>query len=124
MISQLDSSPDLAERMQSTLNIHQSPLSDSLLCIAQQVALEGNVVLTRSEGGSVTSGSLSMNARTQIEIWLEGHISDDDLTEASSTSATSQTLMTPSETTEHESATEVAPTIDSDTDDEFEIEEI
>ena len=65
-----------------------------------------------------------MNARTQIELWLEGHISDDGLTEASSTSATSQTLVTPSETTEHESVTEVAPSLDSDTDDEFKVEEI
>lgn len=123
-ISQLGSFPDFAERMESTLNIHQSPPSDSLLCVAQQVALEGNVVLTRSESGSATNGSLSRNARTQIEIWLEGHISDDGLTEASSTLTTSQTLMTRSKTTEHESVTEVAPSLDSDTDDEFKVEEI
>jgi hypothetical protein len=43
MISELGSSHDLAERMQSTLHIHQSPLSESLLSIAQQVALEANV---------------------------------------------------------------------------------
>ena len=43
MISQLGSSYDLAERMQSTLHIHQLPLSESLLSTAQKVALEANV---------------------------------------------------------------------------------
>jgi hypothetical protein len=77
--------------MQSASSNHQSPHSDSLLSVARQVALEANVARTRSERGSVTSGSLRMNAQLQIGTWLEVQISDVVLTEVSSTSATSQT---------------------------------
>jgi hypothetical protein len=91
MISQLNSFQDLAAHMQSASSNHQSPHSDSLLSVARQVALEANVARTRSERGSVTSGSLRMNAQLQIGTWLEVQISDVVLTEVSSTSATSQT---------------------------------
>jgi tetratricopeptide (TPR) repeat protein len=124
MISQLDSSQDLAARMQSTLNIQQPPAGESLLNIAQQVALEANVVPTRSARGSVTGDSLGLNTRSRIETWLEENASEGNYTEISSTSVTSRTQMTPSETTDYESVAEVPPAPDSDTYESFEIEEI
>ncbi|KAF4626348.1 hypothetical protein G7Y89_g11809 [Cudoniella acicularis] len=124
MISQLDAPRDRVEGLGTLKTAHPNSSDDGLLNTAQQVALDANTVLTRSEGGSIAGGSLKTHTRSSIEKWLEQHLPEDGFIETDSDSATSQTQITPSESSDNQTARpDVSPGNDSE-DDEFEIEVI